>query len=246
LVIQSDQGNEFLNKKIKKYYKDNHIFHSVTNPYSPQSNGGIERFNRTLKSMLLKYFSLTDNFRWIDVLDDVLENYNNSYHSTIQMRPNEVTEKNTNQVLMNIENKLFNPKIKNIEKLEKGDVVRVKLAKKKLDKKIGETFSDKLYTIANIKSGQQGLVWDQYAVVDSNNHKVRKQYILPQLQKVSGNKTELPTEQRKKLEKIIKTTRKNAIDFKDTKENQREIVEKILDEKKEVKRNIMKPIRFRD
>jgi transposase InsO family protein len=45
LVIQSDNGPEFVNNKMKKYLMEHLIFQTVTQPYNPQSNGGIERFN---------------------------------------------------------------------------------------------------------------------------------------------------------------------------------------------------------
>lgn len=136
LVIQSDNGPEFVNNKMKKYLLEHDIFQTVTQPYNPQSNGGIERFNRTLKSMIFKYFSLHDTYRWVDVLDDLLYNYNHSYQSTIQMKPIDVTEKNKNDVLLNIEKSLFNPKIKNDVQLKVGDIVRIKLPKDKLQKKL--------------------------------------------------------------------------------------------------------------
>jgi hypothetical protein len=183
--------------------------------------------------MIFKYFTLNDTYRWVDILDDLLYNYNHSYQSIIKMKPIDVTEKNKNDVLLNIESTLFNPNIKNNIQLKVGDVVRVKLPKGKLQKKTGEKFSTKLYTVGNVKYGEQGLVFDQYELKDENNTKVKEQYILSQLQKVNpDNKNEVKNVERKRIDHLVKTARKNAIDFKDSKRNQRDVVEFTINWKK--------------
>jgi hypothetical protein len=64
---------------------------------------------------------------------------------------------------------------------------------------------------------------------DESNRKIKKQYILSQLQKVNPeNKNEVKNVERKKIDHLVKTARKNAIDFKDSKRNQRDVVEQIL------------------
>ena len=59
----------------------------------------VERFSRTLKVRMYKYFTTTDTKRWVEVLDDLVQNYNTSYHRTTKMAleeavqdPYEVTE----------------------------------------------------------------------------------------------------------------------------------------------------------
>ena len=53
-VIQSDQGTHFVNEVIKELTKKFQVKHSLSLPYHPQSNGLIERFNRTLYEGLAK------------------------------------------------------------------------------------------------------------------------------------------------------------------------------------------------
>jgi len=48
LKIRSDQGKEFTNNKVKKYLKQQQIEQRLNTPYSPEENGKIERFHRTL------------------------------------------------------------------------------------------------------------------------------------------------------------------------------------------------------
>lgn len=51
-ILRSDRGSEYTSNEINQYCQDNRIFHQVTAPYSPQSNGVAERKNRTLLDMI--------------------------------------------------------------------------------------------------------------------------------------------------------------------------------------------------
>ncbi len=79
LVILSDQGTNFLSKVLTHLYKKLGISRVRTSPYHPQSNGRLERFHSTLKTMLTK---LIDNKHdWPDFLDLVLLFIRNLPHS---------------------------------------------------------------------------------------------------------------------------------------------------------------------
>lgn len=61
-------------------------------PYHPQSQGVVERVNQTIKSAL--YISAEESSgAWSLIYDSVVEAYNNSFHSTIGMMPNEAEQK---------------------------------------------------------------------------------------------------------------------------------------------------------
>ena len=49
----------------------------------------IERFNRTLRNILERYFTAYHHHKWIDILEDVIENYNSTKHRTIGCAPND-------------------------------------------------------------------------------------------------------------------------------------------------------------
>ena len=62
----------------------------------------IERFNRTIKEKMLKYFSTNNTRKYIDVLDLLVDQYNNTIHSSIKMTPIEASrEVNENKVWRN-------------------------------------------------------------------------------------------------------------------------------------------------
>ena len=49
----------------------------------------IERFNRTIKEKMFMYFSANNTQKFIDVLDLLVDQYNNAIHSSIKITPNE-------------------------------------------------------------------------------------------------------------------------------------------------------------
>lgn len=60
-VVQTDQGTNFLSKLFKQVLESLAISHRVSSAYHPQSQGALERFHQTLKSMLRKYCQDTAN-----------------------------------------------------------------------------------------------------------------------------------------------------------------------------------------
>ena len=61
----------------------------------------IERFNRTIKEKM--YFSADNTRNYFDVLDLLVDQYNNTIHSSIKMSPKEASRKeNENKVWRNL------------------------------------------------------------------------------------------------------------------------------------------------
>ena len=59
----------------------------------------VERFNRTIKSRIWKYFSAKRTYKYIDVIQDLVDGYNKSYHRSIKMSPIQVTKINEKHCL---------------------------------------------------------------------------------------------------------------------------------------------------
>ena len=98
--IWVDQGGEFYNNVFEKWLSDNDI-----NMYSTYNEGKsvvAERFIRTLKNKLYKHMAATGKNVYYDVLDDVVNKYNNTKHSTIKMKPIDV--KNNKRVYIDEHN----------------------------------------------------------------------------------------------------------------------------------------------
>ena len=83
--IWVDQGGEFHNNVFKKWLSDNDMIMYST--YNEGKSVVAERFIRTLKYELYKHMTATGKNVYYDVLDDVVNKYNNTKHSTIKTKP---------------------------------------------------------------------------------------------------------------------------------------------------------------
>ena len=121
--IWVDEGKEFYNKNMNEWLQKNNITRYST--HGEHKSAVVERFNRTLKEIMWKRFTAQNTRRWIDMLDKLLHEYNNNFHSTIGMTPTEASLKeNETEVLQNIINKTrVIPKSK--PKYKVGDKVRL-------------------------------------------------------------------------------------------------------------------------
>jgi transposase InsO family protein len=89
--IQTDKGKEFHNALVRKFLVEQGVELFSTN--SDHKAAVVERFNRTLKHRIYKYFTAWNTRRYVDVLADLVESYNNSYHRSIRRRPKDVRTK---------------------------------------------------------------------------------------------------------------------------------------------------------
>lgn len=88
--LQSDMGKEYYNEKFKHLMKTNGINHYST--FSTIKASIAERVIRTIKSEIYKMFALRGRYVWWDKLNEITESYNNKNHSTIKLKPKEVTK----------------------------------------------------------------------------------------------------------------------------------------------------------
>jgi transposase InsO family protein len=81
---------EFANIELGKVCSDFEVQFVKSEPYRPNANGGIERFNRTIKTVIRQLQVEFDDLTYIDVLDKLVSNYNNTVHSAHKMTPRQV------------------------------------------------------------------------------------------------------------------------------------------------------------
>ena len=147
--LQTDKGSEFINKKVKTYLKDNkiHLFHTST----PIKASIVERFNRTLRTKIIKYISENKTLTYINVLEDLLHSYNNSVHSALEKyAPNQISKKNEKEVFEIQYRDYLNERSKKF-KFKIGDIVRlavpVVLYKRKAHHR---NFTTELYKVVDV------------------------------------------------------------------------------------------------
>ena len=84
-LAQFDDGKEFYNVGVKALLEKRGVKYFSTN--SDKKAEVVERFNRSLKTGMWKYFYIKGTYKWIDILDGLVSNYNGTKHSVILMKP---------------------------------------------------------------------------------------------------------------------------------------------------------------
>ena len=109
----------------------------------------IERFNRTIKEKMFKYFSANNTRKFVDVLDILVDQYNNAIHSSINMTTKEASRKeNENKVCRNLYPELCGKTL--APKFSIGDV-RITKKKKIFDKGYTQRCTEEVFTISKIQ-----------------------------------------------------------------------------------------------
>ena len=82
--IWVDKRSEFYNNSFKKWLQDNIVMYSTTNE---EKSVIAERFIRKSKNKIYKYMTSISKNVYIDKRDDIVKKYNNTYHTSIKMKP---------------------------------------------------------------------------------------------------------------------------------------------------------------
>ena len=139
--IWVDQGSEFYNNHFKKWLKDNDISRYPT--YNEGKSVVAERFIRTLKNKIYKHKTAISKNVYFDVLDDIVDEYNNTYHKSIKMKPIDVTSDSFAEY-----NEESNEKD---DKFKVGDLVRISKFKNVFAKGYTSSWSEEMFIVLKIK-----------------------------------------------------------------------------------------------
>ena len=88
--IWVDQGSEFYNHTFKDFLEINNV--EMYSTYNEGKSVVPERFIRTLKNKIFKYMTSISKNVYFDVLDNIVDKYNNTIHRTIKMKPIDVAD----------------------------------------------------------------------------------------------------------------------------------------------------------
>ena len=122
-TIVTDGGSEFLNNRFQQFCKDNSI--KFYRSYTSTHASFVERFNRTIKNKIYAYMDSKRTQRFIDVLPNIVDNYNNSVHRMINLTPSNA-EKKRNHVKVRIKMEKYYSTIKKMKpKYKIGSTVRI-------------------------------------------------------------------------------------------------------------------------
>lgn len=201
ITLQSDKGTEFVNTTVQRYLKQQGINYHTT--HNPDIKGAIiERFNRTLKTKMYRYFTKNNTYRYLDVLEKLVASYNNTVHTTIGLPPSKVNPTNIYSVwqrLNSARSKIPQGRVK----FKVGDLVRITKEKLKFAKGYEKTFSTEIFQILKVIKRMPQPV---YELSDMRARPIEGQFYNYELVKVT-----VSPETEFHIDKIIRTRSKGGI-----------------------------------
>ena len=166
--IWVDQGGEFYNNVFEKWLSDNDI--NMYSTYNEDKSVVAERFIRTLKNKLYKHMTATGKNVYYDVLDDVVNKYNNTKHSFIKMKPIDV--KSNKRVYIDEHNEKDS-------RFKVGDRVRISKFKNMFSKGYASNWKSEIFIVDEIND----TVPYTYNLKDLNDEKIIGSFYDKELQK---------------------------------------------------------------
>ena len=175
--IWADKCSEFYNTSFKKWLQDNNIV-----MYSTQNEGKsvvAERFIRTIKSKIYKCMTSISKNVYIDKLDDIVNEYNNTYHRTIKMKPINVKDSTYINTDKEVNDKGTKFKV--------GDDVRISKYKSIFAKGYTPNWSEEAFVIKEVKNT---VPWS-YVISDLNGEEITGTFYEKELQKTNQEEFKL-------------------------------------------------------
>ena len=187
-----DKGKEFYNKDVKDLIE-------LYTTENEEKSSVVERWIRTMKEKMWKYFSSNSTNVYINILPDLVKEYNNTGHSSIKMTPVKASEKeNELRVWRNLYPKHL--EIRDINpKFSVGDIVRISKKKKPFEKGYTTRWTEEIFTIAKVKRTSPVT----YKIADLNGEEIKGTFYEPELQKTS--------QELFRIEKVIKRGKKKSL-----------------------------------
>jgi len=196
-MLQSDKGTEFLNSTFQSMLRRRGI-KLYTSENEDLKAAVVERFNRTLKTKMFRYFTHANTRRYMDVLDDLLHSYNNTHHRSIGMAPSVVNADNEDVVRA----RLYSLKPKTCRwKYAFGDRVRIGMQRQPFRKGYLGEWSEEIFEI----SARLPMVPVAYELRDLLGEGIKGRFYEPVIQRVPKSDDE-----RFVVDRILKTRKRDG------------------------------------
>ena len=199
MYLQTDQGEEFENKQVREFLQ----LHGIKQ-FSGKSQfkaSIVERWNRTIKSKMFRYFTHVGKRRWLEVLPKLIKGYNASIHRSIGMAPRDVNKRNEFQLWKKQADADSKIKVDVRKLLHVGDYVRISLSKQLFTKGYDIQWTDEVFTITSVNTRPGSPV--TYSLRDYEGEAIEGVFYQQEVQRVSK-----PTVFR--VERVLRTRRDAA------------------------------------
>jgi transposase InsO family protein len=175
--IQSDEGKEFHNRHVLALFEQHNIeLFAVKSAYKAAL---VERFNRTLKGRMWKYFTAENKMVWTEALQDVVHAYNHSIHRSIGRRPAEVTEEDVSEMREEMYQRKKPPKDR--DDIRVGQKVRISKVKSIFAKSYLASWTEEIFTVAVVQRKNKPIT---YSLKDYNGEVLEGSFYRQEIQPV--------------------------------------------------------------
>ena len=148
--LQTDRGTKFYNRTFQRWLKDQGVNHFSTE--GDAKAAVVERFNRTLKERLYRYFTAANTLRFDDALPQLVEGYNATRHQSIGMVPRDVTWENEEAVWKRLYKKRWKAKPPP-PKFKVGDRVRLNKIHRTFEKGYLPGWTEEVFVVHRVTPG---------------------------------------------------------------------------------------------
>jgi hypothetical protein len=183
--IFSDLGKEYESNEMRHYFALKGIKKQSSRTGDTKA-AVAERFIRTIKDRIYRWFSEKNTLRWIDVVPKVIESLNNTRNIATGIIPNQFTPEMTRQVwdrLYSEHMNFGNNKIKRT-RYKEGDAVRLAKAKRTFDKGYWPRFTDEIFTVKSAVKAKPNF----YLLKDHEGEEIMGRVYEPELSKTRMDK----------------------------------------------------------
>ena len=140
----------------------------------------VERWNRTIKEQIYKYIFCNKTNRFINILNNIIDNYNSTIHSRTKFKQIDVNKENEDIVYKNLYN--INETLKKQSYLV-GDKVRIQKIKKTFEKEYKPNWSQEIFTITKVLNTSPT---SSYIISDITGEQLLGSFYPQELQIVNG------------------------------------------------------------
>lgn len=149
-LLHTDKGGEFENKEFKSLLAKHDI--KMYHTENEEKSAIVERFNRTLNQKMKVQFEARQTFRWVDILQGLIHDYNNRVHRTTGMKPVDVSEENEQLLIKNYKQYEQTRYLK--PKLKVGDRVRITVKKDTFSNKYRRNWTREIFVVVEVLNTQ--------------------------------------------------------------------------------------------
>ena len=146
-IIQCDNGSEFISNKFRKLMNNNNIEIQYIDVGNHHALGVVDRACLTIRQLINKYRITQHTQNYINVLDKLVHNYNNTYHSTIKSTPSHPDS----ELIKKIYDQKYRDAKATEQKFNVGDEVRHLLQRKTFEKGSNPNWSATVHKIISKK-----------------------------------------------------------------------------------------------